>query len=147
MDDEQRMELITHLRTLPITSLIEEMDKVKEEYDRIKAASSELAIKLDMIRLTVLPEKMDEEDISTITVKGVGRVSLQGDIYFSISDKEEAFKWLREHGHGDIIQETVNSSTGKAFAKELMRKGEAVPDTCFKVTPFTRAQLTRIKGE
>jgi hypothetical protein len=63
MDDEQRMELITHLRTLPITSLIEEMDKVKEEYDRIKAASSELAIELDMIRLTVLPEKMDEEDI------------------------------------------------------------------------------------
>jgi hypothetical protein len=145
MNDEQRIEKLKQLRSLSMASLVETMDKVKSEYDQLKAASSELAIELDMIRLTVLPEKMDEDDISTVTITGVGRVTLQGDIYFGIIDKEEAFKWLRKHGHGDIIQETINSSIGKAFAKELMRNGETVPDTCFKVTPFTRAQLTRIK--
>lgn len=128
--------------------MIRELAHVKRELEAAKEIKSTLEKKFDAIRLRLLPNRMEEEGLENITVAGAGRVNLQGDLYFSIpaDTKFEAFDWLREHGHGDIIQETVNSSTGKAWAKEVIKSGEALPDSLFRVTPFTRAQITLAKG-
>ena len=148
MDPEKKSQLIDEFKLLSIPDLVKRMAETKEALDAAKEVESEHQAVFDILRLMVLPEKMDEEDVSTMTVAGVGRVSIQSDIYFSIPAalREEAFDWLRDHGHGDIIQETVNSSTGKAWAKEAIKKGEVLPEDLFKVTPFSRVQLTRIRG-
>lgn len=134
-------------RSLP--EVIETMAEIRDELDDLKDKKSKLEKMFDALRLNALPEMMDEQDVSTITVEtqfGKKRISLQGDIYFSIlaANREPAYEWLRDHGHGDLIKETVNSSSGKAWAKEMIKQGEQLPDI-FKATPYTRAQLTSVK--
>ena len=97
----------------------------------------------DWVRTGVLPEKMDEEGLELLRVEGVGRVSLTSDINVSVVNKDESFKWLEESGHGDMITETVNASSLKALLRRLIRDGKEVPEVIYKVTPFTRASITK----
>src|SRR5690606_39367494 len=53
-------------------------------------------------------------------------------------------QWLRDNGHESLVQETVNSSTFKAFIKERMKEGKEYPKDLIKVNPFSRA--TVVKG-
>lgn len=147
-DLKRKEDLINEFKKLSLSDMIKEMAAVGDSLESAEDVVSALQEKYDILRLIVLPSKMDDEDVSTQTVVGAGRVSLQGDIYFSIPAdmRDKAYEWLRTHGHGDIIQETINSSTGKAWAKEVLKKGETLPEGVFKVTPFTRAQLTRIRS-
>ncbi len=135
------------LKKMTIQELSARQRELSETLDLIKRLSAITNAEYDAIRLSVLPEKMDEEDITNITIAGVGRVTVQSDIYFSIpaGSRDEAYEWLRKNGHGDLIQETVNSSSGKAWAKELLKKGTLPPEELFKVTPFSRAQITKEK--
>ena len=135
------------LKKLSIQELSRKQRGLGESLELLKKISAKIQAEYDAIRLGILPEKMDEEDITNVTVAGVGRVTVQSDIYFSIPapTKEDAYDWLRDHGHGDLIQETVNSSSGKAWAKEMLKKGEPLPEELFKVTPFSRAQITKEK--
>ena len=146
MNDELK-EYMDRLRALPVSEIIQEFAKAKKKLEAAKKVKTEWQKKYDAIRLNILPERLEEEDTSTVTVRGAGRVALQSDLYFSIpaDSREEAFRWLRENGHGDIIKPTVNSSTGKAFAKECIKSGIQLPEDLFKVTPYTRAQLTEVK--
>ena len=138
------------LKQASLQELITEQAKIRAELDAIKEIKSGLEKKHDLLRLNLVPSKMDEKDTTNITIEtpiGKFRTTLQGDLYFSIpaSSREETYEWLRENGHGDLIKETVNASSGKAWAKECMKQGIALPEDKFKVTPFTRAQLTKVK--
>jgi hypothetical protein len=53
------------------------------------------------------------------------------------------YEWLRTSGFDDLIVETVNSSTLKAWCKEQQKMGKAPPDDLIKITPFTRASITK----
>ena len=78
-------------------------------------------------------------------VEGVGRVGLTSDLYASIApdQKGAAYEWLSDNGHGDVVQPTVNSSTLKALMKSIIKSGKEIPSELFKVTPFTRASITK----
>jgi len=150
MDAKQELfDWTEDLKTRPLAEVIEIMAQVRAELDTLKEKKSKLEKQFDAIRLNALPELMDEQDISTITVEtayGKKRISLTGDIYFGIlkDNREAAYEWLRKNGHEDLIQETVNSSSGKAWAKEMVKQGVELPDI-FKATPYTRATLTSVK--
>ena len=142
---EKMEEYVNWLRPLGISELVREQDTISFTLDRLEEIKKEFNKIYDLLRLSILPDKMDDEGITTVTVAGTGRATIQSDIYFSISkdNRDDAHDWLRNNGHGDVIKETVNSSTGKALAKELIKKGEDMPSDLFKVTPFSRVQITR----
>lgn len=132
-----------------IKRLSARMKHLETMYDIIEAVRKEMNNEYDMIRLKTLPDLMSEEDIRTMTFEGIGRVQLGSDVYASIvSDKKEsAHKWLKDHDYGSLIQETVNSSTLKAFVKEYqqnMEEGkEELPAELFKVQPFLRVSIVK----
>ena len=128
---------------MTVVEMIIEMKRVKELLDDAKNVKTNFQKQFDAIRLGVLPEKMEDDDTSNITVKDVGRAVVKSDIYFSIlaENRDECYQWLRDNGHGDLIKETVNAGTGKSFAKEMIKEGKPLPEI-FKVTPFTSVQLT-----
>jgi len=153
MDKEQaKQELFNwteEMKSRPIPAVIETMAEIRAELDQLKERTSYLNKRFDALRLNALPEMMDEQDVSTITVDtpyGKKRISLMGDVYFSIlaANKESAYNWLRDNGHEDLVIETVNASSGKAWAKEMIKQGEEIPEI-IKATPYTRAQLTSVK--
>ena len=101
---------------------------------------------IDVLRLNLIPTAMENEGLeSPLNVAGVGRVSLTGDVYASVLDKENFFEWLHDHNSGDLIQETVNATTLKAWVKNKIKLGEEYPTELLKVTPYTRASITKAK--
>lgn len=132
-----------------LRQLASRMQKLGDEYDELKAKLSEINKEYDNIRLKLLPDLMAECDIKSITLDGIGRVGTSSDMYVSslAENKENLFEWLRSDGSGDLIQETVNASTLKAWVKERIEHGKNVPENLIKVTPFTRASITKVRAK
>lgn len=133
-----------HSRTSAI-ELVRRMHEIQQEKEKLDAALTRINAYFDVIRLELLPDAMQNEGIkSPFNVEGVGRITLTGDAYVSLdkSKRDELFWWLQKNNLADIIQQTINSSTLKAFAKSRLKKGLELPDA-IKVTPFTRASITR----
>lgn len=99
----------------------------------------------DYLRLNFIPSRFEEEGIENITIEGIGRVSLTGDMYVSVlaENREKMYEWLDNIGKDSLITKTVNASTLKAAVKAMIRDGEEIPEDLIKVTPFTRASITR----
>lgn len=140
-------EEMDHYQSLELMDAIKEMKVIKGQLEEAKRYKSELEAKHDFLRINVIPEKMDEQDVSNMTVDNVGRVSLTGDVRASIlaADREKAYEWFEENGFGDLVKQSVASSTLKAFVKEQLKKGGDIPEELIKVTPFTRASITKVK--
>lgn len=130
---------------LDLGSLAQLYMDTRSELDDHKAQTASVQKKFDYIRKVALPRLMEDMGIDTVTVKGLGRVSIRAELYASIpvEHREEAYAWLEEHGYGDLINPTVNSSSFKAFCKEAMRQGEELPSELFKIEPFDMATITK----
>lgn len=142
----EEMQRIRQLEALDLLGAVEKMKELRGTLDAIKAQKTLHQADFDALRLHIIPALMDEDGITNVTFDEVGRVTLTGDVYASIPapKAEMAFKWLRDNNHGGLIKETVNSGTLKAFIKNQIKKGEEIPDDIFKVTPYSRATITKL---
>ena len=133
------------MEQMDITELAQLFSAYKEQLTDLKATSSGIQKEFDILRKEVLPEKMEETGFDNVKVSGVGRISLRAEIYASIlaDHKDEAFEWLINEGHKDLIKDTVNASTFKAFCKEQITEGVELPEELFSITPYTMATLTK----
>lgn len=124
--------------------LVVTMDATQGVKDGAEAELSLLQAEFDLLRLELIPAKMEEEGVETVRYEGIGRVALTGDMYAQTLDKEALYAWLRENNLEDLIQPNVNASTLKATIKARIKKGEETPpEDVVKVTPFVRASITR----
>ena len=107
--------------------------------DEIDEARKVLSKTYDWLRHSLMIDKMDDAGLESFSVAGVGRVYIQSSLNASIraGAKEGAYEWLNDHGHGDLIQETVNSSSLKALAKAKIQDNDSLPEELFNVSPKT----------
>lgn len=112
--------------------------------DDIKSALTEINKLYDHVRIVAIPEKMDGEGINTVSYAGIGRVSLTSDAYCTVKkdDVPEQHKWLIERGDDDLIGQTVNASSFKAYCNAVVKDGGELPEFV-NFTPFTRASITQ----
>ena len=136
-----------HIEKAELKHLVAFQADLKTLLDNSKDVRSELNKTYEFLRTNIIPMRMDDDGLDSITVTGVGRVNLQADVYASIvtGQKEAAFEWLEENELGDMIVENVNAQTLKAFARRRVKEGDLLPDTLFNVTPYTFAKITRSK--
>jgi len=123
-----------------LTDLVNEMDRIRAQMDRMDAIWKPLQKRYDELRLAEIPAEMAEEDVRSIT-GGFGRCTLQSDLHVSAPDKLVLHEWLTETGNESLIIPTVNAQTLKAFCKEQMENGAELPETVLKITPFSRAVI------
>ncbi len=129
-----------------LPSIAAEFKRVKEALDEQKAKTTELQKQYDYLRKVAVPRIVEDSGLeSPVNIKGVCKISVRPEIYASINSekKPEAYAWLEEHGHGDIIGPTVNSSTFKAFCKEAMKQGEELPPEFFRIEPYDMAVIVK----
>ena len=109
-------------------------DTVKELQDKMSALEKHI----QSLSYELLPTMFQNQDVKTIKVEGVGRVSINDRWSASMLNKERWLGWLRGSGNEGLIIETVNAQTLGAFAKEETKAGRALPDDIFRVsaTPF-----------
>jgi hypothetical protein len=130
---------------MPLDKLVEKMAELEELKEQVDIKSKKINAYYDVLRLEKIPAKMEEGGIERITYEGIGRVSLTADLNLSVKAgmKENIYEWMRENNLGDLIQETINASTLKAWYKARIKKGEKTPDDLLNVNPFVRASITK----
>jgi hypothetical protein len=108
----------------------------------------------DILRFTVVPEVFADNEITTLTLEGIGRCNVLDDIAVSIvgenKDEKEVHKkafyeWLVANELEDLITQTVNAQTLAAFVRRQIQSkdGLKLPMNHLEVKPVTRAQITR----
>lgn len=140
-----------HCETLGYPELGNLYKELKQQKEDIEEAKSSLQKKFDHLRLSVIPNKMFEDGVNSITLEGIGRIGLTSDAYVSVSkeNKAEFYSWMEENGHGGLIAPYVQPNTLKAFVKEIYEnhlKGEEnceLPEDLVKIEPFMRASVTK----
>lgn len=114
-------------------------DTVKELAEKLSALQKHV----DSISYDMLPTMFGNQDVKTIKVEGVGRVSINDRWSASMLSKERGLGWLRGSGNEGLIIETVNAQTLGAFAKEESKNGRPLPDDIFKVSATPYVSITK----
>ncbi len=129
----------------PTIDFVRRMVELRAEKDALEEKLKGVNLEFDIIRMKIIPERFDEEGIKNLNINGIGRVSLTADLFVSIAagKKEQAYDYLRDIGKGSLITPNVNPSTLKAAVKAMLKAGTELPEELFKVTPFTRASITK----
>lgn len=130
---------------MTLEQLATRMKRTAELLKDAKADSAQLQKEWDALRKQYIPDKMDEMGIESVRISGVGTVSQRTDAYCTTpaANREALMDWLEAHDHADLISETVNASTLKAFMKEQMMEGNDVPDDIVNFTPYTYVAITK----
>jgi len=125
-------------------AIIKHFARLREANEQIKEARAALEDMEQRLSREQVPEAMRAHNVKTITIEGVGRVSLSNRWSCSMLDKLLGMDWLRKSGNGSLIQETVNSSTLAAFAKNLNdTEGTELPKDIFKTSIMTITSITK----
>lgn len=124
--------------------IIRHYAKLRQINEQIKEAREALDEMEKRLSREQVPGTMRSHGIKTITVEGVGRVSLSNRWSASMLDKAMGFQWLRDTGNGALIIETVNAQTLAAFAKDLNdNQGKELPAEIFNVGIMTVTSITK----
>lgn len=119
----------------------------KDEYNRLDALRKELNEALESLSRNGLPEMMADEGVRTVTLDDIGyRFTVSHRYSCSMVNKDtvKGINWLKENGHGDLVIETVNSSTLASFAKsQLEESGEELPTDIFKTSLMAYTSVTK----
>lgn len=131
--------------TMKVSQLAAHLKTLKGLKDEVKALHTAIQDEYEYLSINILPERMDDDGIETLTIKGVGRLQSAPDIRCNVpaANKEALQQWLIEAGFESMVNPDVNSSTLKAFVKECMANGSPYPQELLKVTPFTRASVIK----
>ena len=121
------------------------MFTIKGEIDELAKRKSALQKDYDILRHGIVPEKLDDEDMQNITIKGIGRLGASPMLQVSVpaGNREALEQWMHDNDFSELVKGTINSSTLKAWVKEQMGKGADIPDDLLKINVFMMATLTK----
>lgn len=134
-----------HTKT-PVVDCAKRMKFLKDEIASIKAATiAPLQAEHDALKYGIIPEKMEEMGVTTLSVIGLGRVTVSETTSAKTikERKAELWAWLKDNGYAELITETVNSSTLAAFVREQLAEGADLPYDCLEITMRCVASITK----
>ena len=150
-----------HLKLRRVTIMKELNDLEKEGYPAVRLANlypiiyelhGEITEELkdweklkELMAKKLLPEAFEREGIKNLKTLSGQKISISESVYANVSkeNKFAAHEWLREHGHDDLIQETVNANSLRSRIKGLLEDGEDVPLDIFGVAIVPNTRLTK----
>lgn len=105
--------------------LAQEMIEVESLIQDKEEELKELKDRLRRIAEVDLPELMDASELANFTLKDGRKVEMDRSIHASITEanRESAFAWLRESGHGGIIKRAVTMSFPKGESENADKLG------------------------
>ena len=138
-----------------LSEQVVKLQKLEEEVVAKEGELKELKRKAELLSGEVIPTMMQEMNISTLKLADGSSVEVKP-VYgasIPVAKKEEAYKWLRENGLGDLIKNEVTVAFGrnednKAIAYANLAQGQGYqPVQKLKVEPMTLKALVRERLE
>lgn len=135
---------MSEARLIACGKKLHNLKSVKDDLEKqLKAVNAEIT----ELSTQVIPDLMEQLEVPKITIDGIGTLFKRPEVYaYVLAERREDFHtWLREHGHGDLVKETVHPATLKAFAKEQLSEGNPLPEELIKATLIQTAQIRKGK--
>ena len=122
-----------------IPLIVKHFAALRTEYRALKDKITKLETEVNDLSYNLIPTMFDAQDVKTIKIDDVGRVTVNQKWAASMPDKSAGMDWLRVTGNEGLIIETVNAQTLAAFAKTQALAGSPLPEDVFTVgvAPYT----------
>ena len=154
-EEEQRNSLDSIDESSKLSAQVVKLTNLEDELADKETELKELKRKVELVSGEVIPTLMQEMNISTLKLADGTSVEVKPVYGASIlvAKREEAFKWLRENGLGDLIKNEVTVAFGrdednKASNYANLAKGQGYePVQKLKVEPMTLKALVRERLE
>ena len=154
-EEDQREDLDGANDAKKLSDQVVKLQGLEEELLVKEQELKELKRKVELVSAEVIPTMMQEMNISTLKLADGTSVEVKPVYGASIpADKrEEAYKWLRENGLGDLIKNEVTVAFGrseddKAQQYAVLAQGQGFdPVQKLKVEPMTLKALVRERLE
>ncbi len=121
--------------------------RLRDAYEELDTVRKKINEQIENLSRVTIPEMLAENEVTTITLEWGDlkyRFTKSTRMSCSMVDKDAGMQWLREQGHEDLIQETVNASTLAAFAKnQIEKEGIDLPTGLFKVSTMSFTSVTK----
>jgi hypothetical protein len=145
MSEQNNLPPTEWIRSLPTAAKesIRQMSSLREVKDQIEEDLKAVNKQYDYLRFVHIPKCMEDEGIENMRITGIGMCYLSPVVRARINPerKTDAYEWLEDNGHGDIVTETVNAQTLSSVVKQLLAKNETVPADLITVDALTQANI------
>lgn len=118
--------------------------RFKDELDELAKRVSKTYEEWKTVKL---PQAFEKAGVPSIPLDEGYRVGVSHLVRASIKPeaREAAYEWLRSNGLGDLITNTVNSSTLSAVAKSMTEENQELDSELFNVHVLSTTSITRTK--
>ena len=131
------------IRTNDLPATVTHFAELQAYVKELAAKVSELQKHVDILSYDYLPTMFTNQNVKTIKIDDVGRVTVNVRWTASMPDKEKGMEWLRTSGNEGLIIETVNAMTLAGFAKAEALAGKPLPDYLFNVKTAQHMSITK----
>ena len=113
-----------------IIKLGRELFELKDKKAELETELAEVNEQIKTLATVELAKLMEDSGVEKTTLAGLGTIYLSQDFFASVNkdDRPRLYSWMREQGHGDIIQDWVFPQTLTAFCKEMVGKNLPLPE-------------------
>ena len=154
-EEDQRKSLDSVNESNKLSDQVVKLTNLEDELVNKEKELKELKRKVELVSGEVIPTMMQEMNISTLKLADGSSVEVKPRYGASIliAKREEAFKWLRDNGLGDLIKNEVTVAFGRnedtrASDYANLAQGQGYePVQKLKVEPMTLKALVRERIE
>lgn len=116
--------------------------RLKDELEEVDKAFSKL---FEPAKTETMPAAFERSGVPSVNLDEGYRVTIRHDVRASIrgGERDAAVAWLRGHGLGSLVQDTVNASTLSAAARDMMEEGHELPEAHFNVHNLANTSVTK----
>ena len=149
METEEMDAMRSHTSNFTYNQLVAMMLELQSQHAQAKQQASDAWDHVCALTRTIIPERMDNDQIQNITVNlpdGSKKQLLcmdQVSVKTPAENKSALYEWLHDHDAESIISETVNSSTLAAFVRQQMKAGDEYPVDICEISAYSTASLRK----
>ena len=154
-EQDQREDLDSVNEAKSLSDQVVKLTNLEDELVNKEKELKELKRKVELVSGEIIPTMMQEMNISTLKLADGSSVEVKP-VYgasIPVAKREEAFKWLRDKGLGDLIKNEVTVAFGRGEDNkaseyaDLARGRGYQPTQKLKVEPMTLKALYRERSE
>ena len=131
------------VQTNDIPKTVVHFAALQNTVDDLAKKISALKKHVDSLSYEILPTMFGNQNVKTIKLDDIGRVTVNVRWTASMLNKERGMEWLRTSGNEGLIIETVNAMTLASFAKTETLAGKPLPDHLFRVGTAQHMSITK----
>lgn len=111
-----------------IFELADELAGLKERKKELEDMLKEVNERIATVE-EILSTRMLEEELQSFNRNGKTFYVQTKTFASAVPErKAELFQWLKDHGFGDMVTETVNANTLSAWVREQLEESESLPE-------------------